>query len=58
MARSSFYNAAPILRLFGWEELPTGKSYVQEVPGFRQNMFDEPHVKMLESVIEKGHKQL
>lgn len=33
----------------GWKELLTGDFRVKEVPGFRQNMLDEPHVEILAS---------
>ena len=32
-------------RRFGWEGLLTGEFQVQEVPGFRQNMLDEPNTR-------------
>lgn len=37
--------------MLGWSGLLTGELYVREVPGFRQNMLDEPHVSEVAEII-------
>jgi phthiocerol/phenolphthiocerol synthesis type-I polyketide synthase E len=38
--------------LLGWKGLLTGEVQVREVPGFRQNMMDEPNVEILAPIIK------
>jgi len=40
--------------LLGWGGVLTGEVHVHEVPGFRQNMLDEPYVPEIARIIEKN----
>jgi thioesterase domain-containing protein len=37
--------------MLGWADLLTGELHVHEVPGFRQNMLDEPNVPEVAKII-------